>query len=86
MQTGGVPIAVRHIESIMRMSEAHARMHLREYVRDDDVDMAVRTMLESFIQAQKYVAPLLLWMPRPASPKKTWHRSADRSPGTAHGQ
>jgi hypothetical protein len=24
--SGGVPIAVRHLESIMRMSEAHARM------------------------------------------------------------
>lgn len=54
MHSGGVPIAVRHIESIMRMSEAHARMHLRDHVREDDVDMAVRTMLESFIQAQKF--------------------------------
>jgi len=39
-QSGGVPIVVRHIESIMRMAEAHAKMHLREYVRDDDVDAA----------------------------------------------
>ena len=38
MQAGGVPITVRHIESIMRMAEAHAKMHLREYVRDDDLD------------------------------------------------
>lgn len=52
--SGGVPIAVRHVESIMRMSEAHAKMHLREYVRDDDVDASIRTMLESFICAQKY--------------------------------
>eukprot|EP00937_MAST-01D_sp_MAST-1D-sp2_P000663 g663.t1 len=52
--SGGVPIAVRHIESIMRMSEAHARMHLRDHVRDDDVDMAIRMTLESFIQAQKF--------------------------------
>ena len=37
----------------MRMSEAHARMHLRDHVRDDDVDMAIRMTLESFIQAQK---------------------------------
>ena len=29
VQAGGVPIAVRHIESIIRMSEAHARMFLR---------------------------------------------------------
>ena len=39
-QSGGVHIVVRHIESIMRMAEAHAKMHLREYVRDDDVDAA----------------------------------------------
>lgn len=51
--TGGVPIAVRHIESIMRMSEASARMHLRDHVREDDVDLAIKVMLESFLQAQK---------------------------------
>ena len=39
-QSGGVRIVVRHIESIMRMAEAHAKMHLREYVRDNDVDAA----------------------------------------------
>ena len=52
--SGGVPIAVRHIESIMRMAEAHAKMHLRDYVRDDDMDLAIRMMLESFIEAQKF--------------------------------
>eukprot|EP01041_Mallomonas_annulata_P002923 gene2923-5737_t len=51
--SGGVPIAVRHIESVMRMSEASARMHLRDFVRDDDVDLAIKVMLESFLQAQK---------------------------------
>jgi DNA replication licensing factor MCM2 len=50
----GVPIAVRHIESMIRMSEAHARMHLRNYVTEDDVDMAIRVLLESFISTQKY--------------------------------
>ena len=29
-------------------------MHLREYVHSDDVDMAIRVMLESFIDTQKY--------------------------------
>ncbi len=48
-----MPIAVRHIESVMRMSEASAKMHLREHVREDDVDMAIKVMLESFLQAQK---------------------------------
>jgi DNA replication licensing factor MCM2 len=52
--SGGVPIAVRHVESIMRMSEAHAKMHLRDYVRDDDMDASIRMMLESFIMAQKF--------------------------------
>jgi DNA replication licensing factor MCM2 len=40
--TGGVPIAVRHIESIVRMAEASARMHLRDHVRRDDVDLAIK--------------------------------------------
>jgi DNA replication licensing factor MCM2 len=51
---GGIPIAVRHMESIIRMSEAFARMHLRSTVRDDDVNMAIRVMLDSFISSQKY--------------------------------
>uniref|UniRef100_A0A061RCL3 DNA replication licensing factor MCM2 n=1 Tax=Tetraselmis sp. GSL018 TaxID=582737 RepID=A0A061RCL3_9CHLO len=49
----GMPIAVRHLESIIRMSEAHAKMHLREYVKDDDINVAIRCMLESFISTQK---------------------------------
>jgi len=52
--SGGVPVAVRHIESMMRMAEAHAKMHLREYVRDDDMDASIKVMLESFISAQKF--------------------------------
>ena len=39
---------------MMRMAEAHAKMHLREHVRDDDMDAAIRMMLHSFIQAQKF--------------------------------
>ncbi|KAK8533839.1 hypothetical protein V6N12_047242 [Hibiscus sabdariffa] len=50
----GVPIAVRHIESMIRMSEAHARMHLRQHVTKEDVDMAIRVLLESFISTQKF--------------------------------
>ncbi|XP_043654199.1 DNA replication licensing factor Mcm2 [Drosophila teissieri] len=52
--TGSLPITVRHIESVIRMSEAHARMHLRENVMEADVSMAIRMMLESFIEAQKF--------------------------------
>jgi DNA replication licensing factor MCM2 len=46
---GGISIAVRHIESVLRMSEAHAKMHLRDYVRSDDIDMAIDMLLESFL-------------------------------------
>ncbi|KAG0301700.1 MCM DNA helicase complex subunit, partial [Dissophora globulifera] len=51
---GSIPITVRHLESMIRMSEAHARMHLREYARSDDIDLAIRVMLESFFSAQKF--------------------------------
>ena len=47
--SGGIHIAVRHLESIIRMSEAHARMHLREIVNDIDVSVAISVMLDSFI-------------------------------------
>eukprot|EP00892_Ulva_mutabilis_P011114 jgi/Ulvmu1/8375/UM042_0081.1 len=52
--THAMPVAVRHLESMIRMSEAHARMHLRDKVEPQDIDIAIRLMLESFIQAQKY--------------------------------
>ena len=53
-RTGSVPITVRHIESLIRIAEAHAKIHLRDYVVDEDVNMAIRVMLESFIDTQKY--------------------------------
>jgi DNA replication licensing factor MCM2 len=36
------------------MAEANARIHLRDYVQEDDVNMAIRMMLESFVETQKY--------------------------------
>jgi DNA replication licensing factor MCM2 len=36
------------------MAEANARMHLRDYVQEEDVNMAIRMMLESFVETQKY--------------------------------
>lgn len=54
MNSGGIPIAVRHMESILRIAESFARMQLREYVRDDDLDRAIQVMLDSFIGAQKF--------------------------------
>ncbi|KAF6250945.1 minichromosome maintenance protein 2 [Scenedesmus sp. NREL 46B-D3] len=53
-RSGGLPIAVRHLESMIRMSEAHARMHLRDRVTQEDVNLAIRVMVESFISTQKY--------------------------------
>jgi DNA replication licensing factor MCM2 len=35
------------------MSEAWAKMHLRDYVRSDDIDHAIEMLLESFLQSQK---------------------------------
>lgn len=53
-RSGGLPIAVRHLESMIRMSEAHARMHLRDRVTQADVNVAIKVMVESFISTQKY--------------------------------
>ncbi|KAG7268392.1 hypothetical protein CRUP_016266 [Coryphaenoides rupestris] len=39
---------------MIRLAEAHARLHLRDYVLEDDVNMAIRVMLESFIDTQKF--------------------------------
>lgn len=51
---GSIPITVRYLESIIRMSEAFARMHLRDFVRQDDIDQAISVTIRSFISAQKY--------------------------------
>ena len=51
---GGVVVAVRHIESMIRMAEASARMHLRNHVSTDDVDLAISVLLNSVIKSQKY--------------------------------
>ena len=53
LSTGSIPITVRHLESMIRMSEAHAKLHLREYVRGDDIDVAIQVAIQSFIECQK---------------------------------
>eukprot|EP01127_Copromyxa_protea_P005769 TRINITY_DN15628_c0_g1_i1.p1 TRINITY_DN15628_c0_g1~~TRINITY_DN15628_c0_g1_i1.p1 ORF type:complete len:893 (-),score=185.87 TRINITY_DN15628_c0_g1_i1:37-2541(-) len=53
-RTGGMPMTVRHLESMIRLSEAHAKMHLREYVNEDDINMAIRVTLNTFISSQKF--------------------------------
>ena len=47
-------MTVRFLESIIRITEAHAKMHLREYCNNDDLNMAIRVMVNSFITAQKF--------------------------------
>lgn len=51
---GGIAITVRHMESVIRLSEAHARLHLRDFVRDDDVLAAISLFLRCYMQTQKY--------------------------------
>jgi Predicted ATPase involved in replication control, Cdc46/Mcm family len=53
MATGSYPITVRHLESMIRMAEASAKMALREYVRADDIDLAIEVSVGSFVSAQK---------------------------------
>jgi DNA replication licensing factor MCM2 len=50
----GIPMTARHLESIVRMAEANARMELRDYVTDRDVDYAIATALTSFVSTQKH--------------------------------
>lgn len=35
------------------MAEAHAKMNLRDFVHVEDINIAIRMMLESFLQSQK---------------------------------
>lgn len=46
---GGATISAtpRQLESLIRLAEAHARMHLREHVTDDDVAEAIRLVREA---------------------------------------
>merc|ERR1712046_561832 len=53
-RNGGAPMTARHIESIIRLAEASARIELRQHVQAKDLDFAISIMLESFIQSQKH--------------------------------
>ncbi|KAK9456890.1 MCM2/3/5 family-domain-containing protein [Dipodascopsis uninucleata] len=53
LATGSYPITVRHLESILRLSEAFAKMRLSEYVSSYDIDRAIRVAIASFVGAQK---------------------------------
>merc|ERR1719262_872368 len=53
-RSGGAPMTARHVESIIRLAEANARIELRQHVNSRDLDHAIETILESFIQSQKH--------------------------------
>ena len=53
-QFDGINIVTRHLESLIRMSQASARMHLRNIVENQDLDIAIGIMLTTFIQTQKH--------------------------------
>ncbi|CAZ81649.1 unnamed protein product [Tuber melanosporum] len=53
LATGSFPITVRHLESIIRLSEAFAKMRLSEYVHSKDIDLAIAVTVDSFVGAQK---------------------------------
>ncbi|KAI6249901.1 DNA replication licensing factor mcm2 [Erysiphe necator] len=53
LATGAYPITVRHLEAIMRISEAFCRMRLSEYVSSHDVDRAIAVTIDSFVGSQK---------------------------------
>lgn len=53
LATGAVPVTVRHLESIVRLSQAFARMRLSQQVLPQDVTRAIRAAVETFVGAQK---------------------------------
>lgn len=44
---------VRHLEAIMRLSEAFAKMRLSEYCNATDIDRAIAVTVDSFVASQK---------------------------------
>ncbi|RWR84961.1 DNA replication licensing factor MCM2 [Cinnamomum micranthum f. kanehirae] len=50
----GNSIVTRHLELMIRMLETHARMHLRNHVSEEDVDMAIRVLNNSFKQTHSH--------------------------------
>ena len=44
---------VRHLESILRISESFAKMRLSDYCSSADIDRAIAVAIESFVGSQK---------------------------------
>ncbi|KAH7313812.1 DNA replication licensing factor mcm2 [Stachybotrys elegans] len=53
LATGAYPITVRHLEAIIRTSEAFCRMRLSEYCSAQDIDRAIAVTVDSFVGSQK---------------------------------
>ncbi|KAL8917886.1 MAG: hypothetical protein Q9208_007710, partial [Pyrenodesmia sp. 3 TL-2023] len=53
LATGAFPITIRHLEAIMRISEAFCKMRLSDYCTSQDVDRAIAVTVDSFVGAQK---------------------------------
>lgn len=53
-RSGGVPMTARHVDGIVRLAEASARMELRQHTNQKDLDFAISVVFESFIQSQKH--------------------------------
>lgn len=51
--TGSMAITVRHLEAIIRLAEAFARMRLSEFVSQYDIDRAIKVAIGSFVGSQK---------------------------------
>lgn len=44
---------MRHLESILRISESFAKMRLSEYCSSADIDRAIAVAVDSFVGSQK---------------------------------
>ncbi|KAI0377303.1 DNA replication licensing factor mcm2 [Hypomontagnella monticulosa] len=79
LATGAYPITVRHLEAIIRISEAFCRMRLSEYCSAQDIDRAIAVTVDSFIGSQKVsckkalaraFAKYTLARPNPSGPRR----------------
>ncbi|KAL0221584.1 hypothetical protein RCL1_001438 [Eukaryota sp. TZLM3-RCL] len=52
-QNGGQTITVRQLESILRLAEASAKIHLRPEISINDINRAIHIVISSFIDCQK---------------------------------
>ncbi|PKS07497.1 hypothetical protein jhhlp_006101 [Lomentospora prolificans] len=81
--TGAYPITLRHLEAIIRISEAFCRMRLSEYCSAQDIDRAIAVTVESFIGSQKVSAKKALAR---AFAKYTLNRPGGRAKKTGAGR